>query len=186
MSTLLPTMRDLKHQIRTLINYRKFFGDKVVHSEERIFNRIERSNDATIAKVFSRLEGKNNLLLKMDVEGGEYRVIDDLLSYESRITKNDHKHHRRYTGSPASNRECTQWQRKYRWAHFHQPPRHTGHRGEIRPGTFNCPASPRGCPETPYDNELSGGPGVSSSLVESLWVESGGAQRVWQRTVDRA
>lgn len=67
------------------MSYRAFFQGDVVHFEERIFNRPDRPRDATIARVFDRLGDKKNVLLKMDIEGGEYRVIEDLMRHESRI-----------------------------------------------------------------------------------------------------
>lgn len=75
----------LKQSWQTYHDYREFFSSNRVHYVERIFNRIEGDNDATIEKVFSRLNGTSQVAVKMDIEGGEYRVIHPLLQYEGRI-----------------------------------------------------------------------------------------------------
>jgi Methyltransferase FkbM domain len=59
--------------------YRQFFPKRAVHYEQRVFNRREVGWDATIDDIFARLKGKSHLLLKMDIEGAEYRVLPQIL-----------------------------------------------------------------------------------------------------------
>jgi hypothetical protein len=67
-------------------DYGRFFvGETRRHFRERIYNRKELPFDATIDHVFARMEGRRNLLLKMDIECGEYRVIPQILGYADRI-----------------------------------------------------------------------------------------------------
>lgn len=66
--------------------YKSFFTGLHIHFQERVYNREDHSDDATINKIFSRLPDAKSVFLKMDIEGGEYRVIDDLLRYTDKIT----------------------------------------------------------------------------------------------------
>ena len=50
--------------------YREFFksnNGRYAYFRERIYNRVELPNDATIDRVFKRLQDKPNILLKMDI-----------------------------------------------------------------------------------------------------------------------
>jgi hypothetical protein len=80
-----PSLADVRAKINVCIDYRKFFHGRHVHYQERVFNRSDNQNDATIDKVFSRLGDQPRIILKMDIEGCEYRVITDILTYEARI-----------------------------------------------------------------------------------------------------
>jgi hypothetical protein len=51
----------------------------------RVFNRHEKGVDATIDDVFALLKGKSHLFVKMDIDGGEYRVIPQMLTYAELI-----------------------------------------------------------------------------------------------------
>ena len=62
-------------------DYPRFFRDRTVHFRERVFNRKYHKNDATIDAIFARIQGKQHVLVKADIEGGEYRVIPDLLRF---------------------------------------------------------------------------------------------------------
>ncbi|HTA29857.1 MAG TPA: FkbM family methyltransferase [Candidatus Cybelea sp.] len=65
--------------------FKEFFSGNRIHFPERIYNRAENASDATIEKVFSRINGAPRVAVKMDIEGAEYRVIGPLLEYEDRI-----------------------------------------------------------------------------------------------------
>jgi hypothetical protein len=62
-------------------DYARFFRGRTVHFKERVFNRRFNTNDATIDTIFARVQGKRHVLVKVDIEGDEYRVIPDLLRY---------------------------------------------------------------------------------------------------------
>lgn len=76
-------------QIRALVelyqSYRRFFRGRVVHFQERVLDRVERADDVALKTIFGRLDGRQNVALKMDIEGGEYRLIDGVLTYQDRI-----------------------------------------------------------------------------------------------------
>jgi Methyltransferase FkbM domain len=75
----------LRARYRTYAGYRAFFVNRRVHFRERVYNRRDNANDATIETIFGRLGDARHILLKMDIEGGEYRVIPPLLAESERI-----------------------------------------------------------------------------------------------------
>lgn len=81
-TTLSGIMARIKtYQTRQVVyrDYKRFFPARARHYQERVFNRHEKDTDVTIDDVFTRLNGKSRLFLKMDIEGGEYRVIPQIL-----------------------------------------------------------------------------------------------------------
>jgi hypothetical protein len=76
---------DLAGKYRGLAAYRRVFASPSRHFRERIFNRSDGPGDATIDQVFARIPDRGHVLLKMDIEGAEYRVIPDILRYAGRI-----------------------------------------------------------------------------------------------------
>jgi hypothetical protein len=80
------SLKETLARFRTLRNYQEFFSAERPHFAERIFDQALTASDATIDRVFSRLPGKSKLLLKVDIEGCEYRVIPQILSYADRIS----------------------------------------------------------------------------------------------------
>jgi hypothetical protein len=65
-------------KIFTWIDYSRFFQAGAVHFRQRIWSDRQ-DNSATIEDVFSRLPAGCPAFVKMDIEGSEYRVLDDLL-----------------------------------------------------------------------------------------------------------
>jgi hypothetical protein len=82
---LRSNVTELISRMKTYFSYKTFFSNDCIHYQERVFSRIDLECDATIQKVFSRIEGVANVLLKMDIEGGEYRVIPQILEFSNRI-----------------------------------------------------------------------------------------------------
>jgi len=79
------SLADLRARYQTDAGYRQFFTGNRVHYRERVFNRRDNANDATLALAFERLGGARNVFLKMDIEGGEYRVIPQISRFADRI-----------------------------------------------------------------------------------------------------
>lgn len=78
--------REVRERMATYASYKHFFRGAFVHFQERVFNRLDRPNDTTVERILARLEGLGRLIVKMDIEGAEYRVIDDLLAHHERIS----------------------------------------------------------------------------------------------------
>jgi hypothetical protein len=79
-------IRYYKACAETYDNYPRFFGHgNHRHFHERVFNRAEKNSDATIDKVFERISNRSNIVLKIDIDGGEYRIIRQCMAYADRI-----------------------------------------------------------------------------------------------------
>ncbi len=66
------------------IDYLLFFRADRKHFKQRVW-RDRQFNSVTIEDVFGRLPSECQVFVKMDIEGGEYRVLDDLLSRSKNI-----------------------------------------------------------------------------------------------------
>jgi hypothetical protein len=62
----------------TWIDYLLFFRTNKIHFRQRIW-RDNENDSATVGDAFGRLPANSQVFVKMDIEGGEYRVLDDLL-----------------------------------------------------------------------------------------------------------
>ena len=71
-------------KIFTWIDYLLFFRDDKIHFKQRIW-RDRQENSVTIDDVFARLPAACPVFIKMDIEGSEYRVLDDLLQHSQNI-----------------------------------------------------------------------------------------------------
>jgi hypothetical protein len=68
----------------TWIDYIFFFRADKIHFKQRIWCDNQ-NNSATIEDVFSRLPAECPVFVKMDIEGSEYSVLDDLLRHSQNI-----------------------------------------------------------------------------------------------------
>jgi hypothetical protein len=75
---------ELKRRFKVWRGYKSFFQQQAIHFPERIHNRLDGTNDATLEKIFDRMES-GKIFLESDVEGSEYRIIDDIVKYADRI-----------------------------------------------------------------------------------------------------
>ncbi len=72
-------------KIFTWIDYKLFFHSDGTHFKQRI-GPDNQDNSATIDDVFSRPPAGCPVFVKMDIEGSEYLVLDDLLRHSQNIT----------------------------------------------------------------------------------------------------
>jgi hypothetical protein len=70
--------------INTIRSYRQFYQGTTRHFRQRIYNRLDSPFDVTLNEVLERTNAKKGLL-KIDIEGCEYRIIDDVLQSADRI-----------------------------------------------------------------------------------------------------
>ena len=78
------SMPNVRKRWRIWCSYRAFFPVSAAHFEEAIHARNKSAGHATIEKVFSRTQSQR-VFLKVDIEGTEYSVLDDILRYAPRI-----------------------------------------------------------------------------------------------------
>ena len=112
---------DIKHDWKTFYGYRTFFRSQATHFGERVFSRIDSImySDVTIETVMNRVGDKGNIVLKMDIEGDEYRVIDDILRYIDRIDVMIIEWHNTDVFRDAFLRKTVEIQRCYEIIHLH-------------------------------------------------------------------
>jgi hypothetical protein len=79
------SLSEIRAMVEHYESYRDFFQGNFVHFQERVFDRLGGVNDVSVDKIIARLDDRQQILLKMDIDGGEYRVIDDLLVHQDRI-----------------------------------------------------------------------------------------------------
>ena len=71
----------VKDQYRIYVKYQSFFQENRIHFKERIHNRLDFPNDVTPDVMFGRCLDSKNIFLKIDIEGGEYRIIDSIMKH---------------------------------------------------------------------------------------------------------
>lgn len=68
----------------TWIDYPIFFRGNRVHIRQRVWRDREHGS-TTVEDAFARLPAGSRVFVKMDIEGSEYRVLDDLLRHSADI-----------------------------------------------------------------------------------------------------
>jgi len=74
----------LRNQFELWRSFRAFFGQHATHFRQRIYDAHLQPLDATLEEVFARTRS-GKIFLKIDIEGGEYRIIGDILRNADRI-----------------------------------------------------------------------------------------------------
>jgi hypothetical protein len=77
-------LSEVSDRRRILRDYRRFFSREATHFRSRIHNRLDGPVDVDIATVFARA-GAGRKFVKMDIEGSEYRVLDDVLTHADEL-----------------------------------------------------------------------------------------------------
>ena len=84
--TFRAKLNDVIDRITYLKNYLKFLNLKEVNFySEKITYPMKEKIDTDINKVFSRLPIDTKVVLKSDIEGSEFEVIDEILKHQSKI-----------------------------------------------------------------------------------------------------
>ena len=74
------------HWLKVLLKYNRFFSQSNVHHIQKFVGlNTESSAYCTFLNVLNATESKN-IFLKIDIEGSEYRFLNDIISNEERIT----------------------------------------------------------------------------------------------------
>ena len=84
--TFRTKFKSVSDRIKYLNHYKSFLNLKnVFFFKEKIAFPIKGKIDTDIEKVFSRIDKKEDVILKSDIEGSEYEIIDEILKYSERI-----------------------------------------------------------------------------------------------------
>lgn len=79
-------LQNLQKKWQTFSGYKSFFRGSVKHFRSRVYNRKLESNDSTFDEIFGAMPiNCKSLFLKIDIEGGEYRVLNQLHSHLTRV-----------------------------------------------------------------------------------------------------
>ena len=112
------TFSYIRERIRVLRAYEGFFRPPVAHYEQRVFNRIETARDARLEDIFARIDS-NKVLLKIDIEGAEYRIIGDILRFSDRIVGMVMEFHDTEPLRPVFLEAVRKLQRRFAIVHLH-------------------------------------------------------------------
>ena len=83
--TFRTTINNFTYSISNYINFLKFINKKnVILNKYRVVKKIRNHNDINLEKIFQKINNNKNLL-KIDIEGSEYEIIDDIISHSSKI-----------------------------------------------------------------------------------------------------
>ena len=78
--------KDLKARFSLYINYINFFKLKNLYFySEKITYPIEKKNDTDLNKVLFRIKNNEPIILKIDIEGYEFNLVDQIVENKSRI-----------------------------------------------------------------------------------------------------
>jgi hypothetical protein len=84
--TLRATASDVIYNINNFLNFKKFIAQSNVRLfKEKVVSKIKEKNDVNLDTVFLRLNNNSNNLVKIDIEGSEYEIIDKLMEFHSNI-----------------------------------------------------------------------------------------------------
>ena len=80
---LSPSKYDLREPLK-YFSYRRFFPKRASHFKERVWHTAD-ENSVTVHGVFAKLSIGSRVFLKIDIEGSEYRIMDQLPDFFDRI-----------------------------------------------------------------------------------------------------
>ena len=84
--TFRTTFEGFTTRVKNFYNFKKFLYSKDINFfKECIAYPIKKKIDADIEKVFSRINIEEDVILKSDIEGSEYEIIDQILKFSNRI-----------------------------------------------------------------------------------------------------
>lgn len=78
--------RDLVDSIQNYLDYLRFFHGESVHYRKRVFGYKASNLDATPGDIFFKIPEGSSVFVKMDIEGSEYRVLDQFKPYKNDIS----------------------------------------------------------------------------------------------------
>ena len=78
------TVREVTAVAALMRRYRRTFPAHMRHYRERVWNRKVSGNDVTVREALGRI-GSQQVVLKIDIEGAEYRIIQDIIDCADQI-----------------------------------------------------------------------------------------------------
>ena len=75
---------DLINKVINLVEYYFFFKDNIKHLKFEIVSKILESHQTNLKNIFKKISSKN-VILSIDIEGGEYKIVKDIVEFKDRI-----------------------------------------------------------------------------------------------------
>ena len=74
------------HWIKVILDYRKYFSKlNNKHVKQYVGLNCDDPQHVTLSSILNKIE-RNNIFLKIDIEGSEYRILDDLILNQKKIS----------------------------------------------------------------------------------------------------
>ena len=84
--TLRATYISVEKSFKNLFNFLRFLNLKnIFFYKEKVTSPIKKKKEVDLDEAFSRLKIKNNIILKIDIEGDEYILIDQIIKNYEKI-----------------------------------------------------------------------------------------------------
>lgn len=109
---------NFSRRYKLLVSYRNFFTGQTHHFKEQISDELRSPSDATLEKVIQRA-GSNKLFLKIDIEGNEFKIIDDIVKHSAKIVGMAIEFHNTGPLRSAFKQAITSLQEKFDLVHLH-------------------------------------------------------------------
>jgi len=82
----IDNLKIFAHWLNVFLKYKKFFSLSNVHHIQKFVGLNSKSNQhCTFLDILNEVESKN-IFLKIDIEGSEYRFLNDIITNEDRVT----------------------------------------------------------------------------------------------------
>jgi|TARA_B100002003_G_scaffold183602_1_gene171814 hypothetical protein len=118
--TFRASLDDIKIRLKNYQEYRNFMNlDNIKFYQEKITYPMKAKIDTDINKVFSRIKKNSGVILKCDIEGDEYLVIDQILEHSNRIQMLIFEFHWIDKNESAFTDSIKKLQKKYEIIHIH-------------------------------------------------------------------
>jgi len=75
---------DLINKVINLLEYYIFFKENIKHFKFEIVSKISESHQTNLKNIFKKISS-HNVILSIDIEGTEYKIIEDLVEFKDRI-----------------------------------------------------------------------------------------------------
>ena len=114
--------KDLKNTLNTYANFKEFIKKNgVSFFSKKITNNITNKKDIDISGVFKKfnLGSDEEITLKVDIEGDEYKIVDDILSHERNIAQIVMEYHDTHTKKDMFFDNIKKFQKFYNIIHLH-------------------------------------------------------------------
>ena len=84
--TILQTLRNPLnfYALRKFISYKRFFSNHHILIKKYVGLNSNETQHITIQEVFNNVPS-NNIFLKVDIEGSEYRILDEIIKLQDRL-----------------------------------------------------------------------------------------------------